>query len=588
MTNAQITPKKLIKEHKKSYKPYNDANQFKPSFATLTASMRMGDFEFNAVFYSKGDSSRYDMELMGTQFYEVNLDTLSWSYNPMTKEFEFSRGRGNSMGFIETGMQDDQNNLEFFLADGWEPDRVEPVKLDSIESYKLMLSKDEGTPVELFFDKQNYYLIGVKSSTKHVYYLNYKEIDSYLLPSIFIDKDNESGEMILAIEKYDFHTPIDDSLFVMSEEVRKAYSEFLKPENNSFNKVQQLYDSGKALVSDGNPNEGIKKFNEALKLNSKDVVVLNARGLAFLDIQDYYSAIADFKRAIELSNQPKAEYFNNLGLTKYYLGDNKGALKDYDQALKIDSTNSTIYANLGLLQIRNEKYEDAELNYNKALELDSTSAMSVYYRAFVRSQQGKYNGADADYKIAHDMGVEGAAFDNYWGVAKYQLEDYDSALILFEKAYQQDSSDVQYLINQADTHKQFENGYTKVVDIYSSLIEKDTISSKYYAERALAHYELALYKAARRDIDKAIALYNENALYYDYRAYIKEYSGDYTGAIEDFTLSLNLEQDPNIYYRRGLAKMNISNKFDACKDFKKASELGDENGKAALVEHCKL
>ena len=60
------------------------------------------------------------------------------------------------------------------------------------------------------------------------------------------------------------------------------------------------------------------------------------------------------------------------------------------------------------------------------------------------------------------------------------------------------------------------------------------------------------------------------------------------GAIEDFTQSLNLQQDSNIYYRRGLAKINLNNKSEACKDFKKAAELEDENGKEALIEHCNL
>lgn len=95
-------------------------------------------------------------------------------------------------------------------------------------------------------------------------------------------------------------------------------------------------------------------------------------------------------------------------------------------------------------------------------------------------------------------------------------------------------------------------------------------------------------KAARRDIEKAIELSPENALYYDYRAYLREEAGDYTGAIDDFTTSLNLEQDANIYYRRGVAKINISNKFDACKDFKKAEELGSDEAKSALAEYCKL
>lgn len=586
-SNAQISTKKLIREYKKAYKPYLEKNQEIPDYLTLTAAINMGEIEFPAIFYTKGEFSRYDMKVMGANFYAVSLDTISWSYNPLSKEYEFDNDAGNSFGNIASNLNENES-LESFLEDDWIPTKVENVKLDSIQSYKLSLTKPEYEPVELFFDIDTYYLMGVKSKEKHFYYLDYKVVNEQLIPHVYIDKNQENGGLVMRINEFDFQSIVADSLFEFTDEVKKAYQESINPQKKSISQVQQLYNEGIALVKEGNVDEGIAKYNKALELNTTDIVVFNARGLAYIEKGDYYSAIADFKRAIELSDKPDANYHNNLGLAKYYLGDNDGAKSDYDLSLKLDSANPTIHSNMGLLYIRTKDFVKAELSYDKAIELDTTNAIRVYYRGFVKAQQGKYDEADIDYSKANEMGVNGAAFSNYWGVAKYQLDEYEEALNLFQEAHLQDSTDVQYIKNVAGVYKYLENGYPKVIDIYSNLIEKDSTNSEYYAERAIAHYQLALYKAARRDIDQAIALYSENALYYDYRAYIKEFSGDYTGAIEDFTMSLNLEQDPNIYYRRGLAKINISNKFDACKDFKKSSELGDENGKEALTEHCNL
>ncbi|MSP41241.1 MAG: tetratricopeptide repeat protein [Deltaproteobacteria bacterium] len=45
-------------------------------------------------------------------------------------------------------------------------------------------------------------------------------------------------------------------------------------------------------------------------------------------------------------------------------------MKDYDEALKLDGKNARIYANRGVIRVRQEKSDDAQKDFQKAVELD--------------------------------------------------------------------------------------------------------------------------------------------------------------------------------------------------------------------------
>ncbi|HYI78725.1 MAG TPA: tetratricopeptide repeat protein, partial [Chryseolinea sp.] len=77
-------------------------------------------------------------------------------------------------------------------------------------------------------------------------------------------------------------------------------------------------------------------------------------------------------------------------------------------------------------------------------------------------------------------------------------------------------------------------------------------------------------------------------VYFDNRALSKTEKQDYTGAIEDYSSSIELyPTDPESYYQRALVKISMNNKYDACLDLKKAEELGSEEAKAEIKKNCK-
>jgi tetratricopeptide (TPR) repeat protein len=77
-------------------------------------------------------------------------------------------------------------------------------------------------------------------------------------------------------------------------------------------------------------------------------------------------------------------------------------------------------------------------------------------------------------------------------------------------------------------------------------------------------------------------------VYYDNRALARTEKQDYAGAVEDYSTSIELyPNDPETWYQRGLVKLQLGNKYDACFDFKRADELGLPEAKAAIRKNCK-
>jgi len=87
--------------------------------------------------------------------------------------------------------------------------------------------------------------------------------------------------------------------------------------------------------------------------------------------------------------QTASEHLQN-GIAKHKQQDFKGAIKDYNAAIKSDKGNVEAYFNRGTCELALQDYKAAMSDFNKTIELDANFIKAYYSRATVLVSQDKY------------------------------------------------------------------------------------------------------------------------------------------------------------------------------------------------------
>ena len=87
----------------------------------------------------------------------------------------------------------------------------------------------------------------------------------------------------------------------------------------------------------------IVDFNKAIELDINDDDSYYNRGRSKHSLKDHFGAIADYTKAIELN--PSSHSYNNRGDAKEELGDLDGACSDWKKATNLGHTNGKWVAN---------------------------------------------------------------------------------------------------------------------------------------------------------------------------------------------------------------------------------------------------
>ena len=78
----------------------------------------------------------------------------------------------------------------------------------------------------------------------------------------------------------------------------------------------------------------ISDYTKAIEINPNDGDAYYNRGWNKVKLKDYYGAISDYTKAIEINPNDKSA-FKNRGITKKKIGDMKGACSDWRQTVFI-------------------------------------------------------------------------------------------------------------------------------------------------------------------------------------------------------------------------------------------------------------
>jgi tetratricopeptide (TPR) repeat protein len=268
--------------------------------------------------------------------------------------------------------------------------------------------------------------------------------------------------------------------------------------------------------------------------------------------KDYYGAISDYTKAIELNpNFAKAYY--NRGLSKSYLKDYSRAISDYNKAIELNPNYVDSYNNRGISKANLKDYYGAMSDYAKAIELNPNYAIIYYNRGLLKDDLKDYSGAISDYTKAIELKPNYASAYYNRGVLKVDLKDYYGAISDFTKA-----------------------------------IELNPNFARGYYSRGLLKSNLKDYYGAISDFTKAIELNPNDVDAYNNRGISKANLKDYSGAISDFTKAIELNPNyASAHFNRGISKYYSNDLNGACQDAKKAQGLGEDDAGKFINAVCK-
>ena len=202
---------------------------------------------------------------------------------------------------------------------------------------------------------------------------------------------------------------------------------------SNLNTAEEYFYGAYEKLKKGDYYGAILDFTKSIEINPNNASAYNNRGVAKSDLKDYYGAIVDFTKSIEINpNDAKAHY--NRGISKKRSKDYNGAISDYTKAIEINPNNASAYINRGAAKNVLKYYNGAISDYNKAIEINPNDATAYYNRGIVKNVLKDYNGAISDFTKTIEINPNYASAYYNRGVCKYYSNDSYGACIDAKKA----------------------------------------------------------------------------------------------------------------------------------------------------------
>ena len=121
---------------------------------------------------------------------------------------------------------------------------------------------------------------------------------------------------------------------------------------------------------------------------------------------DYYGAISDYTKAIEINPKLFQAYYNR-GRAKNSLKDYSGALSDYTKVIEINPRYKDAYIARAITKGRLEDYSGVISDATKAIEINPKDEIAYGLRGYAKQVLGDMQGACFDWRKASSLGETG-------------------------------------------------------------------------------------------------------------------------------------------------------------------------------------
>ena len=222
------------------------------------------------------------------------------------------------------------------------------------------------------------------------------------------------------------------------------------------------------------------------------------------DLGDYKGAIADYDNAIRLKPDD-AKAYNNRGIAKDDLGQHFTAIADYDNAIRINPDLATAYNNRGVAKQKLGQHFAAIADYDNAIRINPDDATAYNNRGIAKSDLGQHLAAIADFDTAIRLKPDLAIAYNNRGLAKYQLDQYFAAIADYDNAIRLKPDYAKAYVSRGNAKRELGQDVAAIADYDNAIRLKPDLAKAYY-NRGIAKVLLNRISEAKQDVRTALRL----------------------------------------------------------------------------------
>ena len=298
-------------------------------------------------------------------------------------------------------------------------------------------------------------------------------------------------------------------------------------------------------------------------------------------------AIADYDSAIKW-NPNIPEVYHNRGHCKAELGNHAGAIADYDSAIKLNINIPEVYHNRGHCKAELGNHAGAIADYDHAIKLNQTDAAAYLNRGISKAELGDHAGAIADYDHAIKLNTKYAEAHYGRGQAKFLLGDYAGAIADYDRAIALGANYNSDLVATSwyntGLSKVYLGDWENAIADFDHFIALAPDDPDGYYQRGNCRIYRGDWDDAIADCTEAMSLNSDLSVNcYSIIGFAKGWKQDYHGALAAYGSAIALNPDfVPVYYNRGVTEAYQGNHDSAIGDFNRVLELDNEHAGAYL------
>jgi tetratricopeptide (TPR) repeat protein len=171
---------------------------------------------------------------------------------------------------------------------------------------------------------------------------------------------------------------------------------FLSCNNKSY------FNEGLENYKSGNYEKAVEFFSKEIEVNPKNENAYYERGNSKFALNDFYGALKDIDEAIKINEHPA--FFNNRSVINSKLGDYQNAIQDAAKAIELKDDYLEAYINrASAFTMLNENTKAID-DYTLVLILDPNNKVALVNRGVTYQKLNDLNKACLDWGIAAELG----------------------------------------------------------------------------------------------------------------------------------------------------------------------------------------